>query len=157
MATTRRADRSDIPRLIDITVSMHDAINGPHPHGPWIQACAEEFEERFANDPTFAAFVTETDDAGVVAFASGEIRRRFPGPTALRPVFGYALIGGTDPRHRRQGHMTASWRALLDYFVEHGCERVSIFSSQQAESMHRALGFERHEGWPVPMNWYADT
>lgn len=155
MAITRRATSSDVERLTALTVIMHDTLTGPHTRGPWVAACEAAFIDRFDNDPDFVAFVAEADDAGVVSFVAGETRRRFPGPGSITPIFGYAAIGGTHPHYRRKGYMRACLLATLDYFVEQGCERVSIFSGADAESLHRSLGFERHEGWPVPMNWYA--
>jgi GNAT superfamily N-acetyltransferase len=136
-------------------VIMHDSISGPHPHGSWVKACEEVTVDRLANDPNFFAYVTETEESGVVSFVTAEVRRRFPGPSSPAPIYGYTLTGGTDPEHRRKGYMKACFVAILDRFVELGCDRVSLFSSQQLEKLLRELGFERHDDWPVPMNWYA--
>nr|WP_281353476.1 GNAT family N-acetyltransferase [Phytoactinopolyspora mesophila] len=136
---------------------MHDTIGGPHRRGPWIQACEEVTRDRLMNDPALVAYVTEIEDSEIVAFATGELRRRFPGPTAIAPIYGYGITGGTDPDHRHRGYFKACWGAVIDHLVALGCERISIFSSEQAEPIHRKMGFERHDGWPVPMNLYVDA
>ncbi|WP_166354877.1 GNAT family N-acetyltransferase [Phytoactinopolyspora limicola] len=157
MATTRLATPEDATRLTELMVIMHDSINGPHPRGPWVRACEEVTLDRLTNDPAFVAYVTETRHDGVVAFATGEIRRRFPGPKAEEAIYGYGITGGTDPNHRHQGYFRMCWSAVIDHLVSMGCARISIFSSEQAEKLHRKLGFRRHEDWPVPMNLYVDA
>ncbi|PSL05975.1 acetyltransferase (GNAT) family protein [Haloactinopolyspora alba] len=155
MPTTRLATPADAPRLTELMVIMHDSIDGPHPPGPWVQACEDATLDRLTNDPAFVAHVAEADGAGVVAFATGEVRRRFPGPKAPASIYGYGITGGTDPDHRHQGLFMACWTAVIDELVRRGCERISIFSSKQAEPLHRGLGFERHDDWPVPMNLHV--
>jgi GNAT superfamily N-acetyltransferase len=150
---TRLATPADAPRLTALRVLMHDAIDGPHPRGPWVKACEEAIADRLANDPTFIAYVTETDESGVVACMTGEVRPHLPGPDSLATVYGYAITGAAEPEHRRSGYTRDCMAALLDHFVELGCERVSTFTHWQGEKLCASLGFERLGEWPVPMNW----
>lgn len=153
---TRLATVADAPRLTELMVTMHDTISGPHPRGSWVRACRDETTDRLANDPAFFCYVAEHPGAGVVAFVTAEVRRRFPGPTLPSARYGSALTGGTDAGYRGKGYFRSCFSATLEHLAELGCDRVSIFAAREPEGFFRGFGFQRHEGWPVPMNCYLD-
>jgi len=110
--------------------------------GPWQATAVEWFAEQLASPDTFAAYVVEDPDAGVVAGAAGNVFVHPPGPNDLTTVRGHLYNVSTEPAFRRRGLARACVVALMDWFEnETGVGQVELHATDYGIELYRELGF----------------
>jgi ribosomal protein S18 acetylase RimI-like enzyme len=110
--------------------------------GPWQPSAVEWFAGQLASPDTFAAYVVEDPDAGVVAGAAGNVFVHPPGPNDLTTVRGHLYNVSTEPAFRRRGLARACVIALMDWFEnETGVGQVELHATDYGIELYRELGF----------------
>jgi ribosomal protein S18 acetylase RimI-like enzyme len=110
--------------------------------GPWQATAVEWFARQLASPDTFAAYVVDDPDAGVVAGAAGNVFVHPPGPNDLTTVRGHLYNVSTEPAFRRRGLARACVVALMDWFEhETGVGQVELHATDYGIGLYRDLGF----------------
>jgi len=109
---------------------------------PWRGVAVRYFAEQLALPETFAAFVVDDPEVGVVAGAVGNLNAHPPGPKDLSTVRGHVYNVSTEPAFRRRGLARACVVALLDWFRdETDTGQVELHATQYGDGLYRSLGF----------------
>lgn len=109
---------------------------------PWRGVAVRYFAEQLASPETFAAFVVDDPEVGVVAGAVGNLTVHPPGPKDLSTIRGHLYNVSTEPAFRRRGLARACVVALLDWFRdETDAGQVELHATQDGDSLYRSLGF----------------
>ena len=140
----RRATSDDAESLVHLRGLMLEAM-GNNPGGPdaaWRVMAREWFAGQLASPDTFAAYVVEDPEAGVVAGAAGNVYVHAPNPKDLTTVRGHLYNVSTEPAFRRRGLARASVVALMDWFRdETGVGLVELHATDYGIELYRDLGF----------------
>ncbi|WP_238160717.1 GNAT family N-acetyltransferase [Kribbella pratensis] len=137
----RRAGADDAESLVRLRGLMLAAM-GNDIDGPWQATAIEWFAGQLASPDTFAAYVVEDPDAGVVAGAAGNVFVHPPGPNDLTTVRGHLYNVSTEPAFRRRGLARACVVALMDWFEnETGVGQVELHATDYGIELYRELGF----------------
>ena len=100
------------------------------------------FTEQLASPETFAAFVVDDPEIGVVAGAAGNCNVHPPGPNDLSTTRGHLYNVSTEPAFRRRGLARACMVALLDWYRdETAVGQVELHATAEGDGLYRALGF----------------
>lgn len=109
---------------------------------PWREAALRYFTEGLASPETFAAFVVDDPEVGVVAGAAGHCNAHPPSPKDLSTTRGNLYNVSTEPAFRRRGLARACVIALLDWYRdETDVGQVELHATPYGDSLYRALGF----------------
>ncbi|MGC4897448.1 GNAT family N-acetyltransferase [Micromonospora sp. DT31] len=135
------ADAAALTRLREAMLSdMGMLATGADPG--WRDKAEAWFTQRLDDEDTFAAFVVEQHDLGVVSCAAGVCDRHAPGPGNPGGVQGLVFNMSTDPRCRRRGHARACLEALLAWFRDETEARViNLNATGEGTALYRSLGF----------------
>ncbi len=141
----RPATAGDAEALTRLRGLMFDAMGvttGPDTV-PWRPATVRWFAERAdAGDGTFAAFVADDPELGVVCGAVGLCHVIAPSPTNPTGVRGEVFNVSTDPRRRRRGLARACLTRLLTWFAdESGASLVTLNATSDGIGLYRSVGF----------------
>lgn len=118
------------------------AAMGNDVDGPWRTTAVEWFAGQLASPDTFAAYVVDDPDAGVVAGAAGNVYVHPPGPRDLTTVRGHLYNVSTEPAFRRRGLARACVVALMDWFQdETAVGQVELHATDYGIGLYRDLGF----------------
>jgi ribosomal protein S18 acetylase RimI-like enzyme len=118
------------------------AAMGYDPDGAWRAAAAEWFAAQLESPDTFAAYVVDDPDAGVVAGAAGNVYVHPPGPRDLTTVRGHLYNVSTEPAFRRRGLARACVVALVDWFQnETAVGQIELHATDDGIGLYRDLGF----------------
>jgi ribosomal protein S18 acetylase RimI-like enzyme len=146
MARPRRAVPGDAAALVQLRVSMLEAMGAPvgDATAPW-RAAALDWFTRSLNDPQmFAAFVIEDPEHGIVSNASGLCDRHAPGPGNPGGLRGHIFNISTVPHARGRGHARDCLNALLRWFADDTTVSViDLNATPGGERLYRTLGFAR--------------
>lgn len=116
---------------------------------PWREVALKFFTEGLSAPETFAAFVADDPEVGVVACAAGLCNVHAPGPKDLTTIRGHLYNVSTEPAFRRRGLARACVVALLDWYRdETGAGQIELHATEQGDSLYRALGFVE-AGYPT--------
>ncbi|WP_163511005.1 GNAT family N-acetyltransferase [Fodinicola acaciae] len=140
----RRATVADAAALTRMRALMLEAMGADvgAPDAPWRKAAEDWFAEQLARTDTFAAFVVDDPDLGVVCSAAGICDRHAPGPANLDGLSGHVFNVSTDPRRRRRGLARLCVTALLGWFREEsGVAAVGLHATGDGEALYRSVGF----------------
>ncbi|WP_328331184.1 GNAT family N-acetyltransferase [Kribbella sp. NBC_00382] len=140
----RRAKPDDAEALVRLRGLMIAAmgvdIGGED--APWRKAALGFFAAGLASPETFAAFVVDDPEAGVVAGAVGQCNIHPPSPKDLSITRGYLYNVSTEPDFRRRGLAKACVIRLLDWYRdETEVGQIELHATEQGDSLYRALGF----------------
>jgi ribosomal protein S18 acetylase RimI-like enzyme len=120
--------------------AMGADIGGPD--APWRAVARDWFAEQLASPETFAAYVVDDPDVGVVAGAAGNVYVHPPGPRDLTTLRGHLYNVSTEPDFRRRGLARACVVALMDWFRdETGVGQIELHATQDGIGLYRAVGF----------------
>jgi GNAT superfamily N-acetyltransferase len=109
---------------------------------PWREAALRYFAEGLASPETFAAFVVDDPEAGVVAGAAGHCNVHPPSPKDLSMARGNLYNVSTEPAFRRRGLARACVVALLDWYRdETDVGQVELHATEYGDALYRELGF----------------
>lgn len=110
---------------------------------PWLHATERWFAERIAAaDGTFAAFVVDDPELGVVSSAVGVCHHIAPSPTNMQGIRGEVFNVSTDPRRRRLGLARLCVVALLDWFAGDSDAAVVVLNATSyGAGLYESLGF----------------
>ncbi|MEV8377627.1 GNAT family N-acetyltransferase [Kribbella sp. NPDC056861] len=140
----RRAKPDDAEALVRLRALMLEAMGadtGPE-DAPWRQTALRFFTEGLASPETFAAFVVDDPEAGVVANAVGHCNLHPPGPNDITTTRGYLYNVSTEPAFRRRGLAKACVISLLDWYRdETEAGQIELHATEQGDSLYRSLGF----------------
>lgn len=137
----RRAGADDAESLVRLRALMLAAM-GNDIDGPWQATAVEWFAAQLASPGTFAAYVVDDPDAGVVAGAAGNVFVHPPGPNDPTTVRGHLYNVSTEPGFRRRGLARACVVALMDWFEnETGVGQVELHATDYGIELYRDLGF----------------
>ncbi|WP_329004440.1 GNAT family N-acetyltransferase [Kribbella sp. NBC_00709] len=137
----RRAGADDAESLVRLRGLMLEAM-GNDIDGPWQATAVEWFAGQLASPDTFAAYVVDDPDAGVVAGAAGNVFVHPPGPRDLTTIRGHLYNVSTEPAFRRRGMARACVIALMDWFEnETGVGQVELHATDYGIELYRDLGF----------------
>jgi ribosomal protein S18 acetylase RimI-like enzyme len=137
----RRAGADDAESLVRLRALMLAAM-GNDIDGPWQATAVEWFAAQLASPDTFAAYVVDDPDAGVVAGAAGNVFVHPPGPNDPTTVRGHLYNVSTEPAFRRRGLARACVVALMDWFEnETGVGQVELHATDYGIELYRDLGF----------------
>ncbi|WP_238165308.1 GNAT family N-acetyltransferase [Kribbella caucasensis] len=140
----RRAKSDDAEALVRLRGLMLEGM-GVEVGGPdaaWREVALRYFVEQLDSPETFAAFVVDDPDFGVVAGAVGNCNVHPPGPKDLSTLRGHLYNVSTEPAYRRRGLARACVIALLDWFRdETEVGQVELHATQDGEDLYRSLGF----------------
>ena len=119
---------------------MGDDVGGPD--APWRVTAREWFAGQLASPDTFAAYVAEDPESGVVAGAAGNVYVHPPGPRDLTTLRGHLYNVSTEPDFRRRGLARACVVALMDWFRdETAVGQVELHATDDGADLYRGLGF----------------
>jgi GNAT superfamily N-acetyltransferase len=140
----RRAKPDDAEALVRLRGLMLEAmgldIGGED--APWREVALRYFTEGLASPGTFAAFVVDHPEAGVVAGAAGHCNLHAPSPKDLSTTRGSLYNVSTEPAFRRRGLARACVVALLDWYRdETEVGQIELHATPDGDSIYRALGF----------------
>ena len=140
----RRAGPDDAESLVHLRglmlAAMGRDIGGPD--APWRAIAREWFAGQLASPDTFAAYVVDDPDAGVVATAAGNVYVHPPNPNDLTTVRGHLYNVSTEPAFRRRGLARACVVALMDWFQdETGVGLVELHATDYGIELYRGIGF----------------
>ncbi|GAA1591118.1 GNAT family N-acetyltransferase [Kribbella karoonensis] len=140
----RRAGTADAESLVQLRALMLSAMGADvgGPDAPWRIGARKWFAEQLASPDTFAAYVVEDPDAGVVAGAAGNVYAHPPGPRDVSTVRGHLYNVSTHPDFRRRGLAKACVVALVDWFRdETAVGQVELHATDDGIDLYRGLGF----------------
>lgn len=140
----RRAKPDDADALVRLRGLMLEAMGNDvgGPDAPWRGIAAEWFAGQLASPETFAAYVVDDPNVGVVASAAGNVYVHAPGPRDLTTLRGHLYNVSTEPDFRRRGLARACVVALLDWFRdETAVGQVELHATDDGIDLYRALGF----------------
>lgn len=140
----RRAKPDDAEALVRLRALMFDAmgVEAGGEDAPWRAGAVKYFAEGLASPESFAAFVVDDPEAGVVAAAVGHCNVHPPSPKDLTTTRGYLYNVSTDPAFRRRGLARACVIALLDWYRdETEVGQVELHATEQGDNLYQALGF----------------
>jgi len=135
------ADAAALTRLRELMLSDMGMLKaGADPS--WRDKAGEWFAQRLADKDTFAAFVIEYPDFGVVSCAAGVCDQHAPGPGNPGGVQGLVFNMSTDHQFRRRGYARACLDALLAWFRDETEARViNLNATGDGTALYRSLGF----------------
>jgi GNAT superfamily N-acetyltransferase len=108
----------------------------------WHGVTEEWFARRLREGKSFAAFVVDDPDLGVVSCAVGVCDDHAPSPGNLSGLHGNVFNMSTDPRCRRLGYARACLEALLAWFRDETEARViKLNATSDGIPLYRSLGF----------------
>jgi ribosomal protein S18 acetylase RimI-like enzyme len=137
----RRAKPDDAESLVRLRGLMLAAM-GNDISGPWQAVALDWFAEQLASPQTFAAYVVDDPNAGVVAGAAGNVWAHPPGPRDLTTLRGHLYNVSTEPDFRRRGLARACVVALMDWFQnETLVGQVELHATDEGIDLYRGLGF----------------
>jgi ribosomal protein S18 acetylase RimI-like enzyme len=140
----RRAKPDDADALVRLRGLMLAAMGADigGPDAPWRAVARQWFAEQLASPETFAAYVVDDPDVGVVAGAAGNVYVHPPGPKDLTTLRGHLYNVSTEPDFRRRGLARACVIALLDWFRdESSVGQIELHATPDGIDLYRALGF----------------
>jgi GNAT superfamily N-acetyltransferase len=139
----RRADPADIDLLVGFRALMMSEMGEEVDADPtWRSDAAAWFAHRMKEGDTFAAFVAELPDAGVVSCAVGTIDDHAPSPRNRSGRRGEIANVVTTPDFRGRGLARACMSALLTWFAEETpAMTIRLASTTDGEALYRSLGF----------------
>jgi GNAT superfamily N-acetyltransferase len=140
----RRAKPDDAEALVRLRALMLAAmgVDVGAEDAPWREVALGFFTEGLASPETFAAFVVDDPEAGVVAGAVGQCNLHPPSPKDLTTTRGHLYNVSTEPTFRRRGLAKACVIALLDWYRdETDAGQIELHATEQGDSLYRALGF----------------
>jgi ribosomal protein S18 acetylase RimI-like enzyme len=140
----RRAGPDDAESLVHLRglmlAAMGRDIGGAD--APWRAIAVEWFAGQLASPDTFAAYVVDDPDAGVVAGAVGNVYVHPPNPNDLTTTRGHVYNVSTEPAFRRRGLARACVVALMDWFQdETDVGMVELHATDYGIELYRELGF----------------
>ncbi|HEY0471609.1 MAG TPA: GNAT family N-acetyltransferase [Kribbella sp.] len=140
----RRAKPDDAEALVRLRGLMLEAmgldIGGAD--APWREVALRYFAEGLASPVSFAAFVVDNPEAGVVAGAAGHCNVHPPSPKDLSTTRGNLYNVSTEPAFRRRGLARACVIALLDWYRdETDVGQVELHATEYGDALYRELGF----------------
>lgn len=140
----RRAGADDAESLVHLRglmlAAMGNDVGGVD--APWRVIAREWFAGQLASPDTFAAYVVDDPDAGVVAGAAGNVYVHPPGPRDLSTVRGHLYNVSTEPDFRRRGLARACVVALMDWFRDDtAVGQVELHATDDGVELYRGLGF----------------
>lgn len=142
----RRATPSDAADLARLRVLMLESMGSDvgGPTAPWRTASRAWFTDQLANhSDTFAAFVVDDPELGVVSTAVGLCTRHAPSPMNAAGLRGEVFNVSTDPRRRRRGHARACLLAVLDWFdKETDATLIKLNATGDGIALYTSLGFQ---------------
>jgi ribosomal protein S18 acetylase RimI-like enzyme len=140
----RRAKPDDADALVRLRVLMLSAMGvdtGPE-DAPWREQSRRWFAERLAATDSFAAFVVDDPEAGVVAGAAGICNQHAPSPKDATTTRGHLFNVSTEPAFRRRGYARACVLALIEWYRdETPVGQVELHATPDGDALYRALGF----------------
>ncbi|MGZ0149995.1 GNAT family N-acetyltransferase [Kribbella sp. WER1] len=140
----RRAGANDAGSLVELRALMLSAMGADvgGPDAPWRIEAREWFAGQLASPETFAAYVVEDSNAGVVAGAAGNVHAHPPGPRDASTVRGHLYNVSTHPDFRRRGLAKACVAALVDWFRdETAVGQIELHATDDGIDLYRGLGF----------------
>ena len=141
----RRAGAPDAVALVRLRAVMlrEMGIDVGGDDAPWRRAAEAWFTDQLLGTPTFAAFVVDEPDLGVVSNAMGVCDQHAPAPTNPRGLFGHVFNVATDPRRRRLGYARDCMTALLTWFQwETEARVINLNATSEGLGLYRSLGFD---------------
>jgi len=140
----RRAKPDDAEALVRLRALMLEAmgLDTGGPDAPWRDVALRYFIDGLASPGTFAAFVVDDPEAGVVAGAVGHVNANPPGPNDLSTKRGNLYNVSTEPDFRRRGLARACVVALLAWYRdETEVGQVELHATPDGDTLYRSLGF----------------
>ncbi len=140
----RRAGRDDAESLVRLRGLMLEAMGNDlgGPDARWRAVALEWFAGQLASPYTFAAYVVDDPDVGVVAGAAGNVQVHPPGPKDPTTARGHLYNVSTEPAFRRRGLARACVVALMDWFQdETAVGQVELHATDYGIDLYRGLGF----------------
>lgn len=141
----RPATVTDAADLARLRALMFDAMGSDvgDDTAPWRHATRRWFADRITEaDGTFAAFVVDDPELGVVSNAVGLCHAVAPSPTNVLGVRGEVFNVSTDPRRRRLGLARACVVALLEWFDRDSEAGVVVLNAtSDGVDLYTSLGF----------------
>ena len=140
----RRAKPDDAESLVHLRglmlAAMGNDVGGPD--APWRAIALDWFAGQLASPDTFAAYVVDDPDAGVVAGAAGNVYTHAPGPNDPTTVRGHLFNVSTYPDFRRRGLARACVIALMEWFRdETAVGQIELHATDDGVDLYRNLGF----------------
>ncbi|TWD80459.1 ribosomal protein S18 acetylase RimI-like enzyme [Kribbella amoyensis] len=140
----RRAGPDDAPALVRLRGLMLEAMGQDlgGPDAPWRDVALRYFTDQLSSPASFAAFVADDPEAGVVANAAGHVTVHPPGPKDPTTLRGALYNVSTEPAFRRRGLARACVTALLDWYRdETGVGQVELHATEEGAELYHSLGF----------------
>jgi GNAT superfamily N-acetyltransferase len=140
----RRAKPDDAEALVRLRALILEAmgVDTGSVDAPWRETAWRFFAEQLALPDTFAAFVVDDPEVGVVAGAAGNCNVHPPGPNDPTTSRGHLYNVSTEPAFRRRGLARACVEALLDWYRdETEVGQIELHATPEGASIYRALGF----------------
>jgi GNAT superfamily N-acetyltransferase len=140
----RRAKPDDAEALVRMRALMLEAmgVDTGGPDAPWREVAFRYFAEGLASPETFAAFVIDDPDVGVVACAAGHCNPHPPGPNDLSTQRGSLYNVSTEPAFRRRGLARACVVALLAWYRdETDAGQIDLHATPDGAPLYLSLGF----------------
>lgn len=142
----RRATADDAPALTRLRAQMYTAMgtDAGDERAAWRTEAEKWFAQRLSEPDTgtFAAFVVDDPDLGVVSAAVGICHRFAPSPKNVTGMRGEVFNVSTDPRTRRRGHARACLLALLEWFdTDTDATLVKLSATGDGVDLYTSLGF----------------
>jgi GNAT superfamily N-acetyltransferase len=140
----RRASATDAPALTRLREVMLAAMGmlGAGADPSWRGEAEAWFARRLDDKGSFAAFVIEHPDLGVVSCAAGVCNEHAPGPGNPGGVQGLVFNVSTDPELRGRGYARACLDALVTWFREEtGARVINLNATGDGLALYRSLGF----------------
>jgi ribosomal protein S18 acetylase RimI-like enzyme len=144
MAGVRRADVGDAAALVALRVTMLQAMGTPvgDAAASWRVAALDWFTRSLNEPQTFAAFVYEVPEAGIVSGAAGMCDRHAPSPRNAGGLRGHVFNVSTEMHARGRGHARGCLTALLRWFAEETTVSVvDLHATSGGDHLYRSLGF----------------
>jgi GNAT superfamily N-acetyltransferase len=140
----RRAKPDDAEALVRLRALMLEAmgVDTGGADAPWREVALRYFTDGLATPETFAAFVVDDPEAGVVASAVGHCNPHAPGPNDLSTQRGTLYNVSTEPAFRRRGLARACVVALLTWYRdETDIGQIELHATPEGAPLYLSLGF----------------
>ncbi|QNE19768.1 GNAT family N-acetyltransferase [Kribbella qitaiheensis] len=140
----RRAKPDDAEALVRLRALMLEAMGTDTggPDAPWREVALSYFRDGLSSPETFAAFVVDDPEAGVVAGAAGHCNAHPPSPKDLSTQRGSLYNVSTEPAFRRRGLARACVVALLTWYRdETTAGQIDLHATPDGSPLYLSLGF----------------
>ncbi len=141
MYKIRRAERADIPKLIELRSKMFHLVWEDTSNIEQMNRFSEPYFKEKIDSGEFVAWFAETDSAEVVACSALSFYYLTPKPTNLEGKYGYISSMYTEGAHRRRGLARRLLQTTLSYAREIGVTDIRLRASDDGRPLYESAGF----------------